>query len=323
MRLPHDFLSSLALVAGTADELIQGLGQSVSADELAEINRLTRAGLPPITSDEALSVMTGYNRGFIWSLKSQTNKHYRVFKIPKGRLSRQIEAPRAGLKLIQKWLSIHFANVLKPHEAVHGFVQGRSHITAAREHLNASWVFSVDIENFFPSTTRESIVSALKLIGYQTVASLEILSQLCSYEGRLSQGAPTSPVLANAALSEIDNHISVLAQKFGARFTRYADDIVISGVNDVPTNLFAEIERIFDDTPWRLSESKRHLSVKPNRLKVHGLLVHGATLRLTKGYRNRVRAFAHVLKNEKVKNEDVKKLKGHLSYANQVKILET
>ena len=56
----------------------------------------------------------------------------------------------------------------------------------------------------------------------------------------------------------------------------------------------------------------------PKRLKVHGLLVHGDRPRLTKGYRNRIRAFNHMLKAGKVLDKDVNRLSGHIKYSKSV-----
>lgn len=69
---------------------------------------------------------------------------------------------------------------------------------------------------------------------------------------------------------------------------------------------------------WVIADEKEHLAELPNRLKVHGLLVHGPKPRMTKGYRNRIRAYRHLIENGKIKSEDIDKVKGHLAYAAQV-----
>jgi hypothetical protein len=320
MRLPHNLIERLTLVAGSLEELCAALGDAAGGDEVAEIGRLCAAGLPPITSLSALSVMTGYNPGFVWALANRTARYYRTFEIPKGRATRQIEAPRVALKLIQKWLCHHFSAKWKPLDGVHGFVPGHSHLTAASVHLRAEWILSIDLENFFPSTPIDQIRGSLRKLGYKDGDGLELIANLLSFRGRLSQGAPTSPVISNIALSDIDGLLYGIARDLGIRFTRYADDITFSGMAGVefPEDLLARVREQFVGTPWRISEKKVHIARSPARLKVHGLLVHGDELRLTKGYRNRLRAYRHLMHLGRIAASDVGKVTGHLSYASQI-----
>jgi hypothetical protein len=320
MRLPHNLIERQTLVAGSPEELCAALGDAAGVDEVAEIQRLSAAGLPPITSLSALSVMTGYNPGFVWALATRTARYYRIFEIPKGRDTRQIEAPRVALKLIQKWLCHHFSAKWKPLDAVHGFVPGRSHLTAASVHLRAEWVLSIDLENFFPSTPIDQIRGSLRKLGYQDGDGLELIVNLLSFRGRLSQGAPTSPVISNIALSDIDGLLSGIASEFGIRFTRYADDITFSGMTGVefPEDLLPRVREQFVGAPWRISEEKVHITKSPARLKVHGLLVHGDKLRLTKGYRNRLRAYRHLMRLGRIAVSDIGRVSGHLNYARQI-----
>ncbi|EHQ7182783.1 RNA-dependent DNA polymerase, partial [Salmonella enterica subsp. enterica serovar Poona] len=55
-----------------------------------------------------------------------------------------------------------------------------------------------------------------------------ILAQLCTKDGKLPQGACTSPILANLASASLDKHLTQLARRKNITYTRYADDITFS-----------------------------------------------------------------------------------------------
>ncbi len=94
MRLPHNFVESVGLSVDSPDELIGALGGSCPPDEANEIRRLYGLGLPPVTSLNALAVMTGFNPGFVWSLVNRPHKYYRVFTIPKGEHGVKLKLPK-------------------------------------------------------------------------------------------------------------------------------------------------------------------------------------------------------------------------------------
>ena len=60
-----------------------------------------------------------------------------------------------------------------------------------------------------------------------------ILSLLCTYEGYLPQGAPTSPYLSNLILRDFDKKIQQICSSLNYTYTRYADDITISSNNKI------------------------------------------------------------------------------------------
>ncbi|MFX4298508.1 reverse transcriptase family protein [Pseudosulfitobacter pseudonitzschiae] len=315
MRFPHPDLEKICFIAEDPDTLIKLLGEHCTADEAALIQQYCACRLPPISSPEAIATMFGYNPGFVWFILTKTDRHYRTFSIPKGKGERQITAPRVALKLIQRWLNFHWSAAWVPPDCVHGFVSGRSHITAATEHCNAKWIVSADIKDFFPSVKTARVRQALAELGYTNMDSLALLGKLVCLNGALTQGAPTSPLLSNIVLGQLDRNLTALAAELNLVFTRYADDIVFSGKGAMPEGIDKKIKAIIEQDGWTVAEKKFEIAKAPSRLKVHGLLVHGGKVRLTKGYRNRLRAFRHVLSNGKASEKDVPKLSGHVAYA--------
>jgi hypothetical protein len=209
------------------------------------------------------------------------------------------------------------AEAVRPADYVFGFVRGQSTIRAAALHCRSNWVYSLDIEDFFPSTLINKVVEALVALGYPHHGA-ELAGKLCCFQGGLSQGSPASPVLSNLVFRDADSKLMALAQEYQIRYGRYADDIVFSGQDNFPADLPEKAKSVIESGGWKVSPEKEWLAKRPNRLKVHGLLVHGQHPRLTKGYRNKIRAYKHLLEANRVSDEDEARIRGHLSYAKSV-----
>ena len=316
MRLPQHLLTNPFFQFSRIEELLAALSGEISHAEVVEIHRLHALNLPPITSVETLSAMFGINPGLARSLLNRKERYYRYFKIPKGNTFRIIQAPRIALKIIQKWISVRLSCAWLPNECLYGFVPGRSHVDAAARHGGAEWVFSCDVENFFPSTPEAFVASALKGVGYGD-GSADLIASLCCCDGGLAQGSPASPILSNICATGLDKALISVKDKYNCTYTRYADDIVLSGKGEFPVGIDQEALHCFIDTPWSISERKTKISVLPDRLKVHGLLVDQAVPRLTKGYRNKIRAYRHLVKSNKI-TENASAIRGHIAYADFV-----
>ncbi|MXR70309.1 hypothetical protein GNT65_16750 [Shewanella sp. JBTF-M18] len=298
---------------------IEALPESQKRRYADEISKLAEAKLPPVVSPYCLAILFGYSREFIHAMSKQQHKFYRTFTIHKGRKRRTIQAPKVALKVIQKWIGYHLCQAIQRPEHVFGFIPGCSAKMAAEQHCNALWVYSIDIKDFFPSISDELVESALQELGYSEMGS-KLITSLCCFNGVLAQGSPASPTLSNLIMIKVDDDLRKLSEELNISVTRYADDIVFSGKNEFPEGLGGQISNIFQDAGLELNEEKEYFadSRKGQRLKVHGLLVNSDKPRLPKGYRNKVRAYKHLLNSGKVSEGDLKRLLGHVNYANSI-----
>lgn len=315
---PVKVLPPLFVSFNSVEELIASLPQATRVVHEADIRRVVALGLPPAVSLRTISTLFGVSADFVGALSRAPSRHYRIFKIKKGKKTRTIHAPKVALKLLQAWFAGHIAQAIQLPECVYGFVPGRSGVKeAAQYHCPATWIYSLDIRDFFPSITTPQVRDALVRIGYAN-NSADFLTRLLTLNGQLPQGSPASPVISNAVFMPTDEALLVLAAELGVKYSRYADDLVFSGGSVPPPELQSRVREIVTGSGWVLAEDKEQLSLLPARLKVHGLLVHGNRPRLTKGYRNRIRAFRHLLAAEKIVAADLAKVRGHLSYADFV-----
>ncbi len=287
-----------------------------AADESA-IRALCAKELPPVASTRSLGVLFGFRPQFIGTMRHRPRRYYNVFEIRKGRKKRRIQAPRVAIKIIQKWFGHYLSRAIEFPPHVVGFVPGRSSIEAASRHCQKDWIFSTDIADCFQTTAATDVIDSLVGLGYSETGA-ELITDLNCLGGSLAQGSPASPVLANLAMTRIDDAISKMARRLQATFTRYADDIVISGIGKPPDTLRSEIEQIFRPTTWRIAEHKTRLVTAGDRMKVHGLLVHEEKPRLTKGYRRRIRAIRHLHEHGKIPESELASALGHLAYAESV-----
>jgi RNA-directed DNA polymerase len=156
---------------------------------------------------------------------------YREFELPKRSGGvRRIAAPEDELKQFQRRILRRLLARLRVHRAVTGFQRGQSFVTNARLHEGRAVVISLDIKDFFPSISARRVQRYFRAIGWNRKAA-RALNQIVTWQGRLPQGAPTSPRLSNLVNFRMDSRLARLAQSYDAIYTRYADDITIS-LND-------------------------------------------------------------------------------------------
>jgi RNA-directed DNA polymerase len=177
---------------------------------------------------------------------------YHLFTVPKKNgKKRWIEDPDDTLQSIQDKLAFYFSVVyyLNKTAAAYGFILSvknekdpRHIVTNAQQHLGKKYLFNADMLDFFHQVKSARLEKIFDAPPFNFNAKLiRILTDLCTNQGRLPMGAPTSPVLSNFATIEMDKELLTLAQWAEWRYTRYADDLSFSA--DTPFKA-SEIEQI-------------------------------------------------------------------------------
>ena len=302
-----------------AEDLIGTLQEELGLgpDELSKARELLDKNLPPLVKPEVLPFLFGISNRLIYSMSRSSEKYYRVYKISKRRGgTRQIEAPRRFLKLIQRWIYFH---ILRTHElpsTVTGFVRGKNIFSNAEPHIPQKNLMVLDIKDFFPSVGWKELVKIFKSFGFPIKVSI-LLAGLCTFRSRLPQGAPTSPTLANLAFLPIDRALQDLAKGWDCIYTRYADDIAFSG--DLPFHRkdMREVSKIVRQWGFHINYKKSRIIGSGGRQILAGLVVN--TSGLPPRYkRRRWRAIFHQAAHEPTKYlGQSSKLKGIAAFVNE------
>ena len=221
---------------------------------------------------------------------------YSTFLIPKrSGGQRQIHAPSPELKLIQKLILHRLLLRLRAHPHAVGFERGHSIVTNAVCHVGQAVVAKLDIVDFFASTTAKRVTAYFRFIGWNREAA-SLITKLCTHNGGLPAGAPTSPRISNLVNYGLDARMAALAKTVGATYTRYADDITISFTQDDKEDIktvLSGTRLILDELGYRIHvRKKRRIQRRHQRQEVTGLVVN-AKVQLPRVTRRWLRAVKH------------------------------
>jgi RNA-directed DNA polymerase len=229
--------------------------------------------VPVIYNSSHLSALVGYKKEYLKKASLYPKYFYRDFEITKKNGSkRSISEPLPSLKEIQIWILRNilynipispFAKAYKPNSGL---------IENLKFHKKQPKVFTLDLENFFPSISIKSIEKVFLAVGYSRMIA-RLLAKLCTREETLPQGAPTSPYLSNLIFKNADDIISKFCVERKIRYTRYADDLSFSGDFD-EKELLEKITVIVENLNLHINTAKTKLMMPNVRQTVTGIVVN-------------------------------------------------
>jgi len=246
----------------------------LSSSEEHLFDKLVRVGLPPLLSPTVLGQILGISPKLITAMAQFPRKYYRRYEIPKrSGGKRLILAPRSYLKVVQRYILKSILEKQPLLENVTGFVRGRNIVMNASRHTRARYLLNVDAKNFFGSVRRGRVVELFGQIGFPQAMS-QVLGALCTYDGVLPQGAPTSPYLANLVFQEVDTKILTVCGNPRITYSRYADDLSFSCAKPIGSNFITKLGSMLLPFGFKLNPKKTRYS-RPGQAKyVTGLVVN-------------------------------------------------
>jgi len=213
---------------------------------------------------------------------SNKEKLYHIYPVKKASgKKRIIHAPCLQLKAEQKKLASRLEAV-PISDWCYGFRKGRSITDAASMHVNKDWIITIDIKDFFPSITKDMLCAFLS----------EYEAEVATYKNRLTQGSPCSPIISNIVFLELDN---VFFEYFEVReisYSRYADDITISGMRSPKWEYVKYIDDKLKENEFRINKEKIKFMFKNGSQRVLGIKVNDG-LSVDKRTRKILRAKIH------------------------------
>jgi RNA-directed DNA polymerase len=280
---------------GSKERWLEAAPAFFGPEEQDRVPTFLDRNIVPVFHGPELALYLGISPRLVSHMVTHAKKYYTSFQIKKKNGDpRIITAPRVFLKTIQRYILDCILSPLPLHPAATGFRRGFNCSMGAGQHVGCRFLWNIDIANFFPSITQKQITSVFESIGYPSSAAY-FLSGLCCLEKRLPQGAPTSPALANLAVTSLDKALSTMSEKAGINYTRYADDLSFSSNNPLSQAFRKKVIAAIHKVGFKLQRRKTRLMGPKIRREVTGLTVNDR-VSIPRFRRRQLRAYFHKIR---------------------------
>jgi RNA-directed DNA polymerase len=274
---------------------------------------------------------TGLSAAEIQRIALTAPARYKVYDIPKrhGAGSRTIAQPSRELKALQHYILHKKLAKYKVHANSMAYVRNRNIRQNAERHAQPNPILKLDFKDFFPSIKVldwERFARRTPILEVEQ-ADIRLYSQIMFWGQQkrsivpkcLSIGAPTSPALSNILLFDLDVVLSLEAERIGAIYTRYADDITISAANIDSILSFEKFARrsvkALKSPKLTFNDDKRGLFKKGQRRLVTGLVMTpDGRISVGRERKRLISSMLHRSSNELLDKVERSRLKGLLGF---------
>ena len=159
--------------------------------------------------------------------KSRIIKEKKISKKNK-REFRILNYPIGEYKKILKLLNKYLKSQAKFSDNICGGVIDKNLFDMVKNHCGKEAIFQIDLENFFPNISSNRIYTFFKNTGCSDKIS-QIITDLVTFNNMLPQGFATSPLISNLIAWKMDYDVQMICKKHNLRYSRWIDDIIVSG----------------------------------------------------------------------------------------------
>lgn len=239
------------------------------------------------------------------------------------------------LKIYHKFLNLFVFQWLEFNEnCVYSYRKGMNVADAVKKHAHSKHFYQTDLNNFFGSIrsdfVKNSIIASIDRMPITDVLTyIDRVIELCTVSNKLPVGFSTSPLISNACLLHFDNEVERYCEESGLIYTRYSDDIIISGSERKlygTGEIIAEVlHQQFKDN-LSINSSKTKYSSAGNKLKILGMMIlPNGTITIDSKLKADIEVLLHFFTKDKQKFLDkietdsataLAKVSGYLNYIN-------
>jgi RNA-directed DNA polymerase len=253
--------------------------------------------------------------------------------------SKNTFSPSKKLKDFQRFLNLFIFEYLPINEkVVFSYRKTVNAKDAILPHSKNKYILSTDIKSFFASMNVDKLKDIFSknidnfLINDSKTHSEHILN-LVTYNGILPVGSPSSPLISNGYLFELDNSLENYCTNHNITYTRYSDDFIFSSNNEEELkNIINVLQKMFIDcgfSDFEINERKTKFQKQGfKKIVLLGLvLTHQGFITVDNKHKKEIEILLHFYLTDKEKfinyfannfSSNIDKVSGLLSYINSV-----
>ncbi|MCC5996421.1 MAG: retron St85 family RNA-directed DNA polymerase [Oceanicaulis sp.] len=266
----------------------------------------------------------GVTESYIQGIVNSANKLYKVYTVPKRNGGKRvIHHPAPRLKVIQRWLNRNIFRHMSVSPIATAYIKNKGIYCNTLPHCEQYYILKTDFNNFFPSIKSDDLFNMIEKNFPIDDNDKSLIRRICFLNDRLSIGAPSSPVISNIIMFDIDMNLLFYCKSRSITITRYADDITASCNNRDILLAFHEYAKslLFDiDSPQlTINEKKFSIIGKANTKIVTGLTITSdGRVSLGRSKKRELRALAHKRSVGTLSDELQNYLDGWFSYGSSI-----
>jgi len=263
------------------------------------------------TLEQAFNAVFHKKENFTDFCSLDLSQHVEEILFRERKIYRTDKKLKKYLRFIDKVLLRHLA---KNDDVVHSYIKEKSALTAVKVHAGNRAFFLTDIKSFFSNIFEEDVERILTrdkciipISDFDTY--IANIAKMVAWGGAIPIGFPTSPQLSNGFLLEFDNALHDLCKSRELSYTRYSDDIIVSGKEK---ESLVDLRNIVQDLLHQHASEKFFLNVKKtrithigNKVKILGLVItQNGQVTVDSKYKRTLENLLHFYVTDKARYDD-------------------
>lgn len=234
----------------------------------------------------SLAARLGYGEELLLRVIKDGPKYYVPFHLVSTKKdgsikTRHIDNPhkKYPLRALQKAINKELLIPEIPHldESLVGGINKRSMLRHIEPHIGKKTIVCMDLSNCFPNISYDRVVSVWKRLGYTTQLA-KLLASATTFRGYLPQGAPTSSLVCNFAMSPMTTELRLEMEARSLSFTQYIDDLCFSGNDDkVARDMINKVYEIVPRFEQRINRKKSDIMDAKHQQSFMSIVVNKKT----------------------------------------------